>query len=764
MRLRLLGAGLGIGTLAGISAILACGPFISEDFLGSPTLKPLRAPVADIAAELKRLATWSSAAFPDPDLAPLPLPPDAAGRHQYFRTLEQSFGTTLDIESRELIEVGKMDVADLEKWKDARKALLPYVGVALSIGATDPATKDPLAEGAIKAIIFPNAPEPFALYVEGARFFALGQNAGARKTWEKIIALPAEQRRHRAVWAAYMIARSHETEEAWKDARAAYRLTRRLVREGCSDPLGLGIASFRREADCATASEDEESAARLRLAWLACGDEAAVQAIRTDMEQPPPAIDMVAVEKAAKQPVRRVLISMALLEREFMGQNVAYANPDESTKVWLEALEKHLHDAPLLHAERLSWAAYSQGDFGRARRWLKLADPQESMTQWLKGKFALMEGRKDDATRHFATAQPSFTPKSNAAIMWRKTADPDAYYNAVVTEGMEMQPCQFQADAATANLASGKFVPAMQGYLDAGSWRDAAYIAERLLSREELLTYVRRHTNDKEWTPKPPANAQERAENETYGLGEFGTIQAHLRYLAARRLARERYFRDAAPLFPPALRTQFEEYTTAWRKGHDGDLSRKERASALWTAAQLHRKYGMEFFGFVNDPDHQEYEGSYQVNHVAASRARGVYVVETAAGEFENYWQWMNRWADASSMQKKRDEHAALGLPPPEAIFPAVGNDERWRLAKYGVAPIEKRFHYRYAAADLAWKAAALMPDNNEQTAEVLRVAGLWIANRDPKAADKFYQALVSRNAGIPIGQQADKLRWFPQR
>ncbi|RBP39609.1 hypothetical protein DES53_10936 [Roseimicrobium gellanilyticum] len=762
--MRLLGAGLGIGTLAGISAILACGPFISEDYLGGPSLAPFRAPVADVAAELKRLAQWSREAFPDADLAPLPLPPDAAGRHQYFRTLEHSFSTTLEVETRELGELANMDAPDLEKWKDARKALLPFVGVALSIGATDPATKDPQAEGAIKAITFPNAPEAFSLYVEGARRFALGENKEARGAWETIIALPTEQRKPRAVWAAYMIARSHETEEAWKDARAAYRLTRKLVREGCSDPLGLGIASFRREADCATASEDEESAARLRLAWLACGDEAAVQVIRTNMELPPPAMDEVAVEKAARQPVRRVLISMALLERDFMGEDPSSANPDESTKAWLEALEKHLHDAPLLHAERLSWAAYSQGDFDRARRWLKLADAKESMTQWLQGKFALMEGRKDDATRHFASAKPAFTPKTNAVIIWRRTADPDAYIHSPVTEGMEIQPCQFLADAATAKLAAGQFIPAMQGYLDAGSWRDAAYIAERLLSREELLTYVRRHTNDREWTPKAPANAQERAENEEYGIVGFGSIQAHLRYLAARRLARERYFKDAALLFPPALRGPFQEYTAAWRKGHDGNLPRKERAGALWTAAKLHRKYGMEFFGFVNDPDHQENGGNFQVNHVAASRTRGSYVVETEAGEFKDYWQWMNRWADPAAMQGKRDQNAALGLPAPDAIFPKVSSNERWRLAKYGVAPIEKRFHYRYTAADLAWKAAALMPDNDEQTAEVLRTAGLWLANRDPKAADKFYQSLVSRNAAIPIGQKADKLRWFPQR
>jgi hypothetical protein len=74
----------------------------------------------------------------------------------------------------------------------------------------------------------------------------------------------------------------------------------------------------------------------------------------------------------------------------------------------------------------------------------------------------------------------------------------------------------------------------------------------------------------------------------------------------------------------------------------------------------------------------------------------------------------------------------------------------------------EKRFHYRYRAADLAWWAAALLPNNDELTAEILDTAGRWLAARDPASAQRFYQALVLRCGATERGRAAAAVRWFP--
>ena len=89
--------------------------------------------------------------------------------------------------------------------------------------------------------------------------------------------------------------------------------------------------------------------------------------------------------------------------------------------------------------------------------------------------------------------------------------------------------------------------------------------------------------------------------------------------------------------------------------------------------------------------------------------------------------------------------------------------DELERIRSHSANP-EKRFHYRYQAAELAWKAAGLMPNNNETTANVLYTAGSWLKYADPQAADLFYKALVNRCRKTPLGDLADRKRWFPKQ
>ena len=96
--------------------------------------------------------------------------------------------------------------------------------------------------------------------------------------------------------------------------------------------------------------------------------------------------------------------------------------------------------------------------------------------------------------------------------------------------------------------------------------------------------------------------------------------------------------------------------------------------------------------------------------------------------------------------------------------FAAASVQERRRTQAHGkeVAP-DRRFHYRYRAAELAWQAAALMPDNTLEKAEVLCEAGSWLKYRDPAAANRFYKALVEHCGETPQGKAAARLHWFPE-
>ncbi|MBX7259899.1 MAG: hypothetical protein K1Y02_26330, partial [Candidatus Hydrogenedentes bacterium] len=88
-------------------------------------------------------------------------------------------------------------------------------------------------------------------------------------------------------------------------------------------------------------------------------------------------------------------------------------------------------------------------------------------------------------------------------------------------------------------------------------------------------------------------------------------------------------------------------------------------------------------------------------------------------------------------------------------------DDEKKRVWDSVPSP-NKRFHYRYTAADLMWQCAAQLPKNDPLSLRALYWGGTYLKLRDPEAADRFYKAMVMRNWSMPFAQQANKLHWFP--
>jgi len=213
---------------------------------------------------------------------------------------------------------------------------------------------------------------------------------------------------------------------------------------------------------------------------------------------------------------------------------------------------------------------------------------------------------------------------------------------------------------------------------------------------------------------------QDESEQE-YGFGTPGPLgpASAMRRVLARRLAREKRYDEARAYYPDRWREVFDNYLTALRAGHDTSKSKEHRAESLMEAAAIARWDGIDLLGTELEPDWSSLEGSFEIE--AASQVRA----EVGAAK----------------------------------VVPS-STDERRRLRQH-VEP-RKRWHYRYIAADLAWEAAELLPDESEETARVLCEAGSWLKARDPKAADRFYKAMVRRCGTTELGKKADKLRWFP--
>ena len=123
--------------------------------------------------------------------------------------------------------------------------------------------------------------------------------------------------------------------------------------------------------------------------------------------------------------------------------------------------------------------------------------------------------------------------------------------------------------------------------------------------------------------------------------------------------------------------------------------------------------------------------------------------------------QWPDDFESNGAMSGSNMDRARAMLSDRSLVHATA--DELRRVETSGVLPA-RRFHYRYYAADLAWQAARLMPDNSTATATALCEAGRWLMYQDPRAADRFYKSLVRRCGNTPVGRAAAQAHWFPAK
>lgn len=257
-------------------------------------------------------------------------------------------------------------------------------------------------------------------------------------------------------------------------------------------------------------------------------------------------------------------------------------------------------------------------------------------------------------------------------------------------------------------LARDNYAGALEADLQGEHWADAAFVAERVMSLAELQAFV---------DALPPPARSPAAGSFAWGA----PLEQRLRHLLARRLARAGQSDLAARYFPAEWQEKFRAYTDNIRHGFDIARSDTERGRAFWQAALLAQKDGMELLGTELEPDWALWSGSYSFGSSAADRLQ------------------LTRTGDLFS-------------PTPMEVH---------RLETH-VTPAQ-RYHYYYRAAELAGWAAALLPNDSDETAQILAAAGGWLKARDPQAAKPFYQALVIRCGKTALGQAAAKIRWFPE-
>ncbi len=405
-------------------------------------------------------------------------------------------------------------------------------------------------------------PREIELYALGARAFHEGRLDEARARFGELLALPASARRAKSTWAAFMLGRLSTGD----DAVARFREVRRLAAAGFDDRLRLATTARSEEARVELARGNHAAAVDLYVSAHVAGDPSAASSLRLSAR---------AVLDAPADARTRALRHP--LTRELVASYLASARRDElpsggrSARARLEEVAAALPpDGVVPGAERLAWLAYRLGDVRRARELLARAPSDTLLGEWLAAKLALRAGRKDEAAHALGRAVaklPATTPS-----------------DADVRESPLDPPSRARAELAILRLDRGELVSALSLLLAAGSWRDAAHVAERVMTVEELTAFVDANTS-------PPSLAEPPREDPA----------SQLRYLLARRLVRDDRAATAMRYMPAEHRASL----AAWIKLERAASRERGRArvEALSSLARLQRHRGMELSGTELAPD-----------------------------------------------------------------------------------------------------------------------------------------------------------------
>jgi cellulose synthase operon protein C len=570
-------------------------------------------------------------------------------------------------------------------------------------------------------------PEQVRLYTAGAVDFRVGQWADAGKRFRAILDLPESDRRMRSVWAAFMLGRAAVKTGDVAAASAAFVLTRRFVVDGAADPLGLAVASFGEEAKLhfdnaknaagniqqspdtlGTYQKEIGEAVGLYAQQAATGSNSGIQSLRMIAEMI--MADPIQLSAAvADRTTERLLVAFALARvddifefppRSATGDGEA-ARPMRKLNPILPALIAAIQRSGVDHpdgADRLAELAYRCGQYDLAEKMAGLVPGP--LSDWIRAKIALQKGDLSAAAAFYSSASKAFgTIPGDAPI------EPE---NAALMIG----------ESGVLALARGEYVAALDHLFDVGDtyWGDVAHIAERVLTVDELKAFVDRRV--------PPVDLTKLNGEHVEGL--YGSVTdnaaTRLRRLTARRLMREGRYEDALPYFPrqrlvqsydrsaDKVVTSLEadpaadaavDYMKALRDAKSGwtDVS---RARGLYRAAGIARQSGMEILGYEEAPDFAVEDGAYDG-----------------------------------------------GYGPDQLNGPFITEDEKRRFGASAAKP-DKRFHYRYIAADEASRAADLLPPRSQAFAAVLCNGSSWLIDRYPPVAQGLYRRYLKEGPHVP--------------
>lgn len=607
-------------------------------------------------------------------------------------------------------------------------------------------------------------PADLRAYIAGALDFTRNQQDEAAARFEQVLALPPEQAKLRSVWAAYMLGRIHASKANEAVANAAvfqreraasakaFQLARARAVDGASDTQGLAVSSFGEEArlylydhgrQCGwddlygvqgdvvdgdgtaqntppksadthcgdgLSADDLKRAITLYAAQAGHQSDSAVNSLAAvaDFAMRQPRL----MDGLVDQPVsQRLLVAYALARMDGAPDDTAvdtsHASAASKPKldVRLSALIDAIEKRGLDHvagADRLASLTYEAGKYELAAR---LVDKSSGpLAEWVRAKLALQKGDMAAANAAYAAAAKAF-PRAGDAQAAIEPANAHLITGEqgvlALARGEYVEAMGHLYDAAAAVGGDGNEYSDEGDEAGTGYGNDASYVAERVLTVDELKSFVDAHAPE---SSPPPKDKQPDAYSRTQL-----PLADNLRWLLARRLMRAGRYDEALAYFPkdddarvaitdengktqPAnLRSKASAYAKGLHEGLHAwtDIG---KAAGLYAASVIARDDGMEILGYEQGPDYTDIGGSFQ---------------------------------------------GGSGQAPDALKQRFVTDGERQRYAQSEAKP-NYRFHYRYIAADQAAQAADLLPPRSQAFAAVLCKATGWMRQGPPDYEDHY--------------------------
>jgi tetratricopeptide (TPR) repeat protein len=517
-------------------------------------------------------------------------------------------------------------------------------------------------------------PAEIKLYLAGAVAFNAGEYGVAVDYFQQVLALPADQRTLRSTWAGYSLGRALFAQSSEADARPdlldqsrqAFEQTRQLSIDGFSDPLELGVASLGEEARVVRSAGDWSRAIELYATQNLHGSAVGYTSLKLLMN------DLAAMPEDRLTPLLKgkpvqQLVAASLISR--MGWSFGDQPPNE---LKLIKLLQNSTRGSLDNADRLAAVNYQQGDYASAKAFLEHAG-DGGLAWWLRAKLAMRDGDKTAAAAAYAKAAQAFPPNES----WGERRTPDWDFET-------LQPkCRVEGESAILALQRGDYLQAFDQLYRSQDiyWFDAATVAERVLTLDELKQYVDTHV------PAPPPLTQQERDNYVPL-----PVAAKLRNLLGRRLIREERYEEAPVYFDNIELRHKAIWYGQLRHDAESKWWPTDRAFAYYYAATVARFDGMDLFGYEMSPDYATFGGNYS-------------------------------------------------LQAPELKVGPLMTEGEVQRQQATVARPDERFHYRFVATTLASKAADNLPHSSQAFAAVLCKASSWGTGLQEQKA--FYRRYV---------------------